>query len=103
MNKLAGIIDNLNYDELKAIKKDLDSGNIERLIKEKIMHFDKGRKICPVCYRTIEGDDEHFTLIFGSSDFKKKASFCALDCLEFFISKIKETRKTDDRGYKKSN
>ena len=93
MNKLTGIISNLGFEELRALEKDLDSGNIERLIKERIMQFDRSRKICPICYRTIEECDEHFTLTFGPNDFKKKASFCGLDCLEIFISRIKEARE----------
>lgn len=92
MNRLGSIIDTLGYEELKNIEKDLNEGNIERLIKEKLLQFEKGRKICPVCYRTINEGDEHFTLIFGPDDFKKKASFCGVDCLEFFISKIKGMR-----------
>jgi len=90
MNELINVINNLSYEELKNIEKDLNQGNIERLIKEKLLHFEKGRRICPICYRTINEGDEHFTLIFGPNDFKKKASFCGVDCLEFFISKIKE-------------
>lgn len=92
MNRLGSIIDTVGYEELKNIEKDLNEGNIERLIKEKLLQFEKGRKICPVCYRTINEGDEHFTLIFGPDDFKKKASFCGVDCLEFFISKIKGMR-----------
>ncbi len=94
MNRLANIINNLNYEELKAIEKDFNNGNIERLIKDRLLHFEQGKKICPVCYRTIDENDEHFTLIFGPQEFKKKANFCGLDCLEFFIAKIKDIRET---------
>jgi len=93
MNQLKKIIDDMNYDDLKLLQKDLNSGNIEKLIKDRLLYFEKGRKICPVCYRTIEENDEHFTLVFGPKDFKKKANFCGLDCLGFFISKIKEVRE----------
>ncbi len=95
MNRLLDIINNLNYDELMAIEKDLHAGNIEKLIKQRIMQFDKGRKICPICYKTIAEYDEHFTLTFGPNDFRKKASFCGLDCMQFFISKIKKQGKTN--------
>ncbi len=93
MNQLARMINEMEYDDLKLLQKDLDSGNIERLIKERLLYFEKGRKICPVCYRTIGENDEHFTLVFGPHNFKKKAHFCGLDCLGFFISKIKEIRE----------
>jgi hypothetical protein len=35
-------------------------------------------------------------LIFGPKDFRKKASFCALDCLEYFIEKIKKEKKAKE-------
>lgn len=92
MNRLAHMIGNLGYEDLRSIEKDLNEGNIEKLIKERLLYFEKDRKICPVCYKTIDEDDDHFTLMFGPADFRKKAKFCGIDCLEFFINKIKNIR-----------
>lgn len=92
MNRLVNIINGLGYEELKSIERDLSEGNIERLIKDKLLQFEKGEKICPVCYRHIEDNEENFTLLFGPKGFQKKATFCGIDCLEFFISKVKDIR-----------
>jgi len=89
MNKLSEIINNLSYDELKKIERDLTEGHIEKLLKQKINQLDTSSRICPVCYKEIKDTNEAFILTFGPPDFRKKASFCALDCLEFFINQIK--------------
>ena len=89
MNKLAEIINSLNYEDLKKIEMDLNGGHISKLLRKRLEHFEKTSKVCPVCYKEIVDDSEAFTLIFGPPDFRKKASFCALDCLEFFINQIK--------------
>ena len=35
MNKLAKMIENLDYEDLKKISRDLDEGNIEKLINKR--------------------------------------------------------------------
>ncbi len=89
MNKLARIINNLNYKELLLIKKDLETGNIERLINKRIEELSPTKsKTCPVCGAEIKNDN--YTLIFGPEDFRKKASFDGRDCLEYFLYKLKK-------------
>lgn len=99
MNNLSRIITELSYEELKDIRKDLNEGNIERLINKRISHFEEGgATICPVCHTSIEHpENSTFTLIFGQKDFRRKATFCATDCLKYFIEKIEESqiRKID--------
>ncbi len=96
------VIDILDYNELMRFKNDLDSGAItlKRLLEEKIKKkLKEHEKICATCsselnfYRT-----SNYTLVFGPDDFKKKASFCGLDCLEYFITKLKDmkTRTRED-------
>lgn len=91
MNKLSKIINDLDYEELKLIKKDLELGNIEKLVTIKIKEHEGVKSIiCPVCHTIIQNpDDGAFTLFFGPAGFRKKASFCATDCLEYFINHIK--------------
>ena len=93
MNKLAKLIENLGEEELKLIKKDLKSGNIERLINKKLQEKKEEdfNKVCPVCNTPIA--DESLTLIFGPKGLRKKASFCALDCLEYFLNMVKQTKE----------
>ena len=94
--KFEEVIDILDYNELMRFKNDLDSGAItlKRLLEEKIKkRLKEHEKICATCssslnfYRT-----SNYTLVFGPDDFKKKASFCGLDCLEYFIIKMKDIR-----------
>ena len=91
--KFEEVIDILDYNELMRFKTDLDSGSIstKKLLEEKIKRkLKEHEKICATCsseisfYRT-----SNYTIIFGPDDFKKKASFCGLDCLEYFIQKLK--------------
>ncbi|HHE36238.1 MAG TPA: hypothetical protein ENL16_00300 [Candidatus Woesearchaeota archaeon] len=93
MNKLAKLIENLNEEDLKLIKKDLEAGNIERLINKKLQEKKEEdfNKVCPVCQTPI--GEESLTLIFGPKGLRKKASFCALDCLEYFLNKIKQEKE----------
>ena len=90
------VIEILDYNELMRFKSDLDSGAItlKRLLEEKIKRkLKEHEKICATCsnnlnfYRT-----SNYTLVFGPDDFKKKASFCGLDCLEYFIIKLKDMK-----------
>jgi hypothetical protein len=96
MNKLAGVINSMNYSELKAIQKDLAEGNMGRLIKAKIDQTERtlghDERVCPTCGALISEATSKYTLVFGPEDFKKKALFDEIDCLSFFIDKLKEQR-----------
>ena len=103
------IMDILDYNELMRFKSDLDSGalTIKKLLEERIKkRLKEHEKICATCssslnfYRT-----SNYTLIFGPDDFKKKASFCGLDCLEYFIIKLKNmnTKPKEDNVNKMDN
>jgi hypothetical protein len=93
MNRLAKLIESLDEEDLKLIKKDLEFGNIERLISKKIQEHKEEdfNKVCPVCQTPI--GKENLTLIFGPEGLRKKASFCALDCLEYFLNRIRQDKK----------
>ncbi|MBN2459357.1 hypothetical protein JXB28_03670 [Candidatus Woesearchaeota archaeon] len=93
MNRLANLIASLDEEDLNLIKKDLEAGNIERLINKKLQEKKEKdfNKVCPVCQASIQ--DEGLTLIFGPKDFRKKATFCAMDCLEYFLDKIKKQKR----------
>jgi hypothetical protein len=93
MNKLTRLIEDLDEDDLRLLKRDLEAGNIEKLINNKIREkrLADYNKVCPVCQSPI--DEESLTLVFGPKGLRKKASFCAIDCLEYFIERIKRDRK----------
>ena len=90
------LFDVLDYNELMRFKIDLDSGaiTVKRLLEERIKKkLKEHEKVCATCssqmnfYKT-----NNYTLVFGPDDFKKKASFCGLDCLEYFIIKLKDMK-----------
>ena len=91
------MMDILDYNELMRFKTDFDSGAItlKKLLEEKIKRkLKEHEKICATCSNTLNFyKTNNYTLIFGPDDFKKKASFCGLDCLEYFIIKMKEMKE----------
>lgn len=96
MNKLAGIINSMNYKELQLLEKDLYEGNLANLVKKRKQVYGSlmESKACPTCGNENKENEAQFTLIFGPKDFKKKASFCGRDCLCFFVKKIKMNDET---------
>jgi hypothetical protein len=94
MNRLAKIVEQLSYQELKEIQKDIYDGNISYLIKQKLSSIEKTGKgpasYCPVCSGEIKADLAKYQLVFGPEGLRKRASFCEIDCLEYFISELKE-------------
>lgn len=90
------VMDILDYNELMRFKNDLDSGavTLKKLLEEKIKRkLKEHERICATCSSEMGFYKVHnYTLVFGPDDFKKKASFCGLDCLGYFIIKLKEMR-----------
>jgi len=90
------VIDTIEYDDLMKMKKDLDDGavHLSKLIDEKVKEEQKKHEqVCTVCSKNIDQyDTNNLTLLFGPDDLKKKATFCALDCLEYFINNLKEMK-----------
>lgn len=98
------LIEALDYEEMVKIKNDLKYGGIhmKRLIDEKIKEKElMHKKYCSVCSAEIDSfNTRTYTLVFGPTDFKKKATFCALDCLEYFLSQLKDMEKMKGEEYK---
>ena len=91
------VVDILDYGELMRFKNDLDSGAItlKKLLEEKIKkRLKEHEKTCATCSNNLNFyKTNNYTLVFGPDDFKKKASFCGLDCLEYFMIKLKDMKK----------
>ena len=85
MNRLAKLIENLDIEDLELIKKDIDAGNIDKLVKKELKLKKAHRiAICPVCSAEVkEGEGLH--LQFGPMSFRKKATFDGADCLMYFV------------------
>ncbi|MBI2656521.1 hypothetical protein HYX03_02175 [Candidatus Woesearchaeota archaeon] len=90
------VIEILDYNELMRFKSDLDTGAItlKRLLEEKIKRkLKEHEKVCATCSNDLDFyKTNNYTLVFGPDDFKKKASFCGLDCLEYFMIKLKDMK-----------
>jgi hypothetical protein len=87
MNKLAELIRNLPPEDVLLIKKDLEEGNLYRIIADRLAELELPQKVCPVCNAPLD-DNAPYVLYFGNG-IRKKARFDALDCLEFFIDDLK--------------
>ena len=90
------VVEILDYNELMRFKNDVDNGAItlKRLLEEKIKNkLKEHEKICATCSNNLNFyKSNNYTLVFGPDDFKKKASFCGLDCLGDFIIKLRNMK-----------
>ena len=95
--KLRDVVDSLEFDELVKMKKDLDYGgfHLKKFVESKVNErAKKHEKYCAVCANELKTTSTHnFTLVFGPDDFRKKASFDAVDCLLYFIKDLKNMKK----------
>ena len=96
--RLRDLMGKVDYDDLVRMKKDLENGGmhlqdlVDMKIKEESM---KHRENCSICNNELDPrSTNNFTLVFGPHDFRKKASFCALDCLEYFLRNLKDIKCT---------
>jgi hypothetical protein len=83
MSKITKILDELDSDELEMFEKDLKEGYVQKYIDQKKEFFKIKDKICPVCGNNVEEDC--FVLVFGEPSIRKKAHFCGIDCLDYFV------------------
>ncbi|MDP2750240.1 MAG: hypothetical protein Q8O89_05390 [Nanoarchaeota archaeon] len=100
-DKLKEVLDLFEYEELIRMREELHE-NVSFLKKEidsRIEHIENNKdNICVTCGRKIKHDDHAIQLVFGPTNVKKKANFCAMDCLEYFIRKLRELDTKVDRG-----
>lgn len=91
--KVSELIGSLNYEELVELQRDLFGGgsSLRQMVSNKIKEVNESQtRICATCGSTINlGVNHEYTLIFGPKDLKKRASFCAVDCMEYFFVQLK--------------
>lgn len=97
MYKIKNFLGTLEHYELVKLKQQIEKGNLDFIkeIQEKIkFHQRKHENFCCTCSNDIDPfNSNNYTLLFGPEDFKKKASFCGLDCLEYFLLNLKQSKK----------
>ncbi len=86
-------IHKMGDQELYTLRRELERGRDEMLhaVTEQIrIREAQHQRICATCNSIIDDkSDTNFTLIFGPADLRKRATFCAFDCLEYFFAGIK--------------
>ena len=87
MNRLAALIASLPLEDVRLIQKDLEAGNIERLINRRIEELDV-RKSCPTCGSELSRAEQKFSIEFGPTGLRQRAYFDELDCLDYFVKKL---------------
>ena len=101
MYRFKEFLDSLEHYELVKLKQDIEKGNINlaKAIQNKIKELEKQHATtCATCSNTLDPyNTNNYTLIFGPDDFRKKASFCGLDCLEYFLIKLKQIKRGGDK------
>ncbi|MBN1377544.1 hypothetical protein JW949_04415 [Candidatus Woesearchaeota archaeon] len=91
-DKIKEIINYSDFEELKFLKDMVEKGSFMKIVESRIEEYESHRKICPVCHSELNAE-ESFVLYFGPKGLRKKAHFCALDCLDYFVTQLNEQRK----------
>ncbi len=90
------MVDNLDYDELIKLKKDLVHGglHLRKLVERSIRKIELSHKeCCSFCGSEINKENVNtYTLVFGPHDFKKKSTFCGSDCMQSFLIDLESKR-----------
>ncbi|MBI4454061.1 hypothetical protein HY636_05450 [Candidatus Woesearchaeota archaeon] len=85
-------IDSIDEEELYKLQYDLSKGSIalKKTVEDKVKEIEnRKRKYCAVCGEELVEKEGVYTLIFPHENLTKKASFCATDCMEFFLGRLK--------------
>ncbi len=81
--------------DLQLLQKDLDAGNLHKLIEQQLATFQKGKEtICPTCTQPIYTHTS-LRLEFGPPGLRQVAHFDATDCLVDFVNtRLKKAQYT---------
>ena len=91
--KFVEMLSSLEYEELVELQRDLFNGgaSTKQLVSNKLKEISfRESRTCGTCGNQVNlRESNEFTLIFGTPEVKKRASFCALDCMDYFTSNLK--------------
>ncbi|MBS3137167.1 hypothetical protein J4232_01920 [Candidatus Woesearchaeota archaeon] len=76
-------------EDLYKVQHDLKNGALvmQKMIDERIKAIEhQKRQFCAICGNDLKRKESTFTLMFGPDDFRRKGSFCEIDCLEYFVN-----------------
>jgi hypothetical protein len=96
MWKITDAVENIEEHDLYKFRDDLEKGApyLKKLVNDRLRALEKSKKgICVTCGNELAFHPRSYTLVFGPDDFRKKASFCELDCLQYFLHNLKTMTK----------
>ena len=102
---LKDIIGLMDFRELVKLRSDIDSGAIylRQIVEENIREKkEKHNKFCMPCGNRVNPYlPSNFTLVIGAEDDQRKASFCALDCIQYFLEHANKVQEEEVQDYGK--
>ncbi len=96
VNKVRDMIDSIDEEELQKLYSDLSKGgnHLKKLVNDKIQELEESKtNYCITCGKGFGDHNASFSLVFGKNNLRKKACFCEIDCLEYFVSELKKMRE----------
>ena len=90
------MVDVVDENELYKLQSDLAKGgmHLKKLVDSKVRELEAQKTgYCVICGKDLAEDSSGYSLVFGSDGMRKKAGFCELDCLEYFIAELKKMRE----------
>jgi len=91
-HKFKEFLENLDYNEVLEFQRQVKDKEslIRTILNDHLSVIEKiNARVCATCGNELNLQSKNLTLHFGPEDFKKKASFCAFDCLDFFMDQLK--------------
>lgn len=91
--KIREILSSIDENDLYKMQNDLKSGGLflKKLVDDRLKQLETTKQgFCTTCGQPLHDKLSTYTLLFGPEDFKKKASFCEIDCLEYFLSGLRK-------------
>jgi hypothetical protein len=94
--RLRDIMGAIDESDLYKMHQDLAKGGIymKKLVADQLKEQEHQKMgACATCGRDLQEKEGSFTIVFGPDDFRKKASFCELDCLEYFLASLRTVKE----------
>ncbi|NQU79549.1 hypothetical protein HQ545_07305 [Candidatus Woesearchaeota archaeon] len=106
--KIDEAIGSLDYRDLVDLHEDIREGgnSIRSIVEQKIVEKEKEQgKFCAICQSDIDPHSTtNYTILLGPEGLRRKASFCAIDCLKYFITSMENRRdRISEKMHKNNN
>jgi len=92
MKKIIIAIQNMGFEELKELQKDMENSNeiLKKALWHRLQELSNSEKFCATCFRELK--NPKYTLIMGEK-YKKKVSFCESDCFSYFVRNLEALKE----------